>query len=213
MRCELPADRGSSGLSSYRPPSALAEGSFLIVRRSALDQLAAELSPSSERPVAERERTTLLVLIAALAERAKIDITKLSNLPWELFVTLTFDPRRRFPVDGNRTSREGALVVQSNELRLEAAHGMALCTRTGGFRPVARACPDRGRRLKQAHSIDRHVARTEPADRHSVRERPPRRSVAHDEGCRDVGGIGVVGHTWSLPAHAGHTGRGAALRE
>lgn len=66
-------DKSDSFLPAF---DGLPEDSVLVVRTSALQELETRLSePESriERSLERRERTTLLVMIAALAERAKID--------------------------------------------------------------------------------------------------------------------------------------------
>jgi hypothetical protein len=60
-------------------PQALPQDSIFVVRTSALRDLEARVSEPDqrvERPLQQRERTTLLVIIAALANLAKIDVTK-----------------------------------------------------------------------------------------------------------------------------------------
>ena len=65
-------------------PSALSDGSVLGVRVAELDAFAAQMPAPSAPPSADpsdkslgrRERTTLLTIIAALAEDAKIDVSK-----------------------------------------------------------------------------------------------------------------------------------------
>jgi hypothetical protein len=82
-RRQLEPFRGCAGLSS-RSPSALSESGVLAVRVEVLDALAAKMpAPKAqpvadppEKPVGQRERTTLLTIIAALAEEAKIDVSK-----------------------------------------------------------------------------------------------------------------------------------------
>jgi hypothetical protein len=81
--CRLPFDRGETGFST-RSPSEFPQGSVLAIRRAALDafiaqhhDVAAVKSPQAlERPLGERERSTLLTIIAALAKAAGVDITK-----------------------------------------------------------------------------------------------------------------------------------------
>jgi hypothetical protein len=85
-RCQLLADRGGPGLHRNLAP-ALPQGYEFAVRRAALDEAVAEMGKSSsgaqsgsvEQPLAERERTTLLVIIAALAKAAEIDISRPSK--------------------------------------------------------------------------------------------------------------------------------------
>ena len=65
--------------SNYYPAHGLPEDSVLVVRTSALQELEAlyRQPPNiAEKPVERRERATLLVVIAALAKMAKIDVTK-----------------------------------------------------------------------------------------------------------------------------------------
>ena len=64
---------------NYYPAAGLPADSVLVVRTSALHDLEAKQSEpdqKAEKPLERRERTTLLVIIAALAELAKIDVTK-----------------------------------------------------------------------------------------------------------------------------------------
>lgn len=71
----------------YYPPSGLPDDSVLVVRTAALRELEARVSgdatepPSNVvgKPLKERERTTLLTIIAALAKAAKIDVEKSSK--------------------------------------------------------------------------------------------------------------------------------------
>jgi hypothetical protein len=63
----------------YFPAGGLPADSVLVVRTSALHDLEMRLSQpdqTAERPLERRERTTLLVIIAALADLAKVDVTK-----------------------------------------------------------------------------------------------------------------------------------------
>jgi hypothetical protein len=63
----------------YYPADALPADSVLVVKTSSLRDLEARLAEPdqrAERPVEQRERTTLLAIIAALAQLAKIDVTK-----------------------------------------------------------------------------------------------------------------------------------------
>jgi hypothetical protein len=67
---------------NYREAYHLPSDAVLVVRTSALQQLQTLISepePSIERPVARRERSTLLVVIAALAKLARIDVSKVSS--------------------------------------------------------------------------------------------------------------------------------------
>jgi hypothetical protein len=62
------------------PAQSFPSNAILVVRTSALQDLEARLSgPNVERPVGQRERTTLLVIIAALAELNGIDVKQPSK--------------------------------------------------------------------------------------------------------------------------------------
>jgi hypothetical protein len=84
--CQLPPDTGESGMSP-RPASEFPRGSLLVVRRMALDLFIGHHAPSTagkspddlKKPLAERERATLLTIIAALARAAGIDTSKPSK--------------------------------------------------------------------------------------------------------------------------------------
>ena len=80
--CQVLPDSGESGLSP-RPASEFPQGSVLVVRRPALEEFirrhAPALAPTSDpldKPLGLRERTTLLIIIAALAKEAKVDVSK-----------------------------------------------------------------------------------------------------------------------------------------
>ena len=80
--CQVPPDRGESGLSP-RPESEFPQGSVLGVRRPALEAFIRQHVPVQaptadplDRPLGQRERTTLLTIIAALAKEAKVDVLK-----------------------------------------------------------------------------------------------------------------------------------------
>jgi hypothetical protein len=67
---------------NYYPAGGLPSDAVLVVRTSALQNLEALVSePESDakRPIGRRERTTLLVIIAALAKLARIDVAKPSS--------------------------------------------------------------------------------------------------------------------------------------
>jgi hypothetical protein len=84
---ERPILRGPDGsyyqiIEGFSGPQALPEDSIFVVRTSALRDLEARISEPEERaekPLGERERRTLLVIIAALAKMADIDVTKPSK--------------------------------------------------------------------------------------------------------------------------------------
>ena len=61
------------------PDDFFPKGSLLVVRTTALQELETVNSTQPARPLAKRERDTLLVIIAALAKLAKIDLTKPSS--------------------------------------------------------------------------------------------------------------------------------------
>lgn len=64
---------------NFFPAAQLPNGGVLVVRTSALKELEAAVSRKeqhAEKPIERRERTSLLVIIAALAKMAKIDVTK-----------------------------------------------------------------------------------------------------------------------------------------
>jgi len=67
----------------YYPAAGLPEDSVLVVKTSVLKALAAkvtaEAKPVEERPLGQRERTTLLTIIAALARIARIDVGRPSS--------------------------------------------------------------------------------------------------------------------------------------
>jgi hypothetical protein len=67
---------------NYYPAAGLPADSVLVVRTSALRDLEARVSKPDQRvekPIERRERNTLLVIIAALAELPKIDVKKPSS--------------------------------------------------------------------------------------------------------------------------------------
>jgi hypothetical protein len=69
-------------IDNYRSARSLPADSVLVVRTSALRDLEARASEPDQRvekPIEQRERNTLLVIVAALAELAKIDLKKPSK--------------------------------------------------------------------------------------------------------------------------------------
>jgi hypothetical protein len=67
---------------NYGPADALPSDAVFVVRTSALQELEALMSEPetpTERPFGRRERNTLLVIIAGLAELAKVDVAKPSK--------------------------------------------------------------------------------------------------------------------------------------
>jgi hypothetical protein len=68
--------------SNFYPAAGLPSDSVLVVKTSALRDLEARVSEPDQRvekPVEQRERTSLLVIIAALAQMAKVDVRKPSS--------------------------------------------------------------------------------------------------------------------------------------
>ena len=79
--CQVPPDREESSLSP-RPESEFPQGSVLGVRRPALEAFIRQHVPVQaptadplDRPLGQRERTTLLTIIAALAKEANVDVS------------------------------------------------------------------------------------------------------------------------------------------
>ena len=72
---------------NYYPAGGLPSDSVLVVRTSALQELEARFSEPNkriEKPLQKRERDTLLTIIGALAELAKIDISKPSKAAMQI---------------------------------------------------------------------------------------------------------------------------------
>ena len=93
LLCKVPCDRGESGMSP-RSQSEFPRASVLCIRRAALDEFVTHIrkkhQPSApdtapappegpEKALGTRERTTLLTIIAALAQSAGIDTSKPSK--------------------------------------------------------------------------------------------------------------------------------------
>jgi len=86
LLCSLPGDRGETGLSP-RVASAFPQGTVLCVRREVLDVFIAGKRPSrspdpgipKDRPLGTKERTTLLLMIDALAAETNIDLGRASK--------------------------------------------------------------------------------------------------------------------------------------
>ena len=83
--CRVLLDSGESSIWP-RPESEFPQGSVLGVRRPALEEFIRQLVPvqaptsaSLDRPLKERERATLLTIIAALAKTAEIDVSQPSK--------------------------------------------------------------------------------------------------------------------------------------
>jgi len=75
--CQIYEPRDASD--RYHPADGLPADAVIVVRTSALHDLEARLSEpdrKAEKPLGKRERETLLVIIAALAKMAKIDVTR-----------------------------------------------------------------------------------------------------------------------------------------
>ena len=82
LLCQVPPDRGETGLST-RSESEFPQGSVLVVRRPAFEEfirrhapVPAPTSDPLDKPLGQRERTTLLTIIAALAKEANVDVSK-----------------------------------------------------------------------------------------------------------------------------------------
>ena len=82
LLCQIPPGRTESHFSS-QIESEFPEGSVLGVRRSALDEFIRQHVPVQaptgdplDKPLGQRERTTLLTIIAALAKEANVDVSK-----------------------------------------------------------------------------------------------------------------------------------------
>jgi len=85
LRYRLSPDPGQASGFSTRSRCAFPQGSVMALRRTALDAFAAAQRPqtepltekaSAEKPLGERERVTLLTIIAALCNEASIDTSK-----------------------------------------------------------------------------------------------------------------------------------------
>ncbi len=81
LLCQISPDMGSDLLP--RPASEFSVGSLLVVRRPALDEFIRRHAPVPaptadplDKPLGQRERTTLLTIIAALAKEANVDVSK-----------------------------------------------------------------------------------------------------------------------------------------
>jgi hypothetical protein len=67
---------------NYYPAGGLPSDIVVVVRTSELQKLEAFISepePEADRPIGRRERSTLLVIVAALAKLARIDVAKASS--------------------------------------------------------------------------------------------------------------------------------------
>lgn len=77
-------------VNNYYPAGSLPEDAALVVRTSAISDFieAASIDKRAEKPLSNTERDTLLVIIAALAKEAKVDIEKTSKTG-ELIANMT----------------------------------------------------------------------------------------------------------------------------
>jgi hypothetical protein len=102
LTCELPPDQGGSGMwPAHR--SALPPGCVVVIRVTELVALAERISalrPVADTPndldktLGERERITLLLLVAALARKLKIDVSKTTTAAKEIeALTIEIDAR------------------------------------------------------------------------------------------------------------------------
>jgi hypothetical protein len=111
---------------SVFPPDAV-----FVVRRSALldlETLMSEPEPAMERPMGQRERDNLLVIIAALANLAKVDVAKPSKAAAAIDRTNRHPGRaadhrgeaqahpRRFGEEGSRRGNEGSRRLTSSAI-------------------------------------------------------------------------------------------------
>lgn len=94
MLCSLPSEKGGGSLQP-RPASAFPQGAVLCVRREVLDAFISEHRPAArtddapkERPLETKERTSLLLIIDALAAAAEIDVGRASKAG-EIIANLT----------------------------------------------------------------------------------------------------------------------------
>ena len=101
--CQVLLDSGEPGFSS-RPASEFPEGSVLCVRRPALEAFIREHAPVPaptsdplDRPLGERERATLLTVIAALAKTAGIDVSQPSKASGQIEALTTQTLGTRIP--------------------------------------------------------------------------------------------------------------------
>jgi len=104
-RAERPANKALSidDPNSYYPAPSLPTDSVVVVRTGALADLENRIAENAmDRPVAERERATLLTIIAALANFAKVDWTKTSKAG-DVIEGLALDINARVP---SRTIQE-----------------------------------------------------------------------------------------------------------
>ena len=67
--------------SNYYPIGGLPDNSVLVVRTKAISEFIETIATDKkiDKPLSDKERETLLVIIAALAKEAKVDITKISK--------------------------------------------------------------------------------------------------------------------------------------
>ena len=114
---QLPPDRGESGFSP-RPQSEFPQASVLAVRRTTLAEFATKHVPhqarphknAGEKPLEQRERSTLLAIIEALCQKLKIDLrergaaARISELTQALGATVTDDTVRKVLVQINNLS-------------------------------------------------------------------------------------------------------------
>ena len=102
LLCQIPPDMGNDFGSRHE--SEFPVGSLLVVRRPALDEfirqqvpVQAPTSASLDRPLKERERATLLTVIAALAKTAGIDVSQPSKASGQIEAMTTQALNIRIP--------------------------------------------------------------------------------------------------------------------
>jgi hypothetical protein len=84
---KIPLEKGYFNRRNYYPAHGLPRDAVFVVRTSALQELEVRISepgPALERPLKQRERDSLLMIIAALAELSGIDVKKPSKAAMEI---------------------------------------------------------------------------------------------------------------------------------
>ena len=90
------------------PIGGLPSDAVFVVRTSALEALISEPNPTTERPIGQRERDTLLVIIAALAEVQGIDVKRVSKAAIEIVATASKLQHEHRNLTKHRADCEGA---------------------------------------------------------------------------------------------------------
>ena len=146
---QLPPDRGESGFSP-RPQSEFPQASVLAVRRTTLAEFTTKHVPhqarphknAGEKPLEQRERSTLLAIIEALCQKLKIDLrergaaTRIAELTQALGATVTDDTTTnavRYPLFADQTT--GSLtttLVSSTKYNFNPSSGLLTATGFSG---------------------------------------------------------------------------------